>query len=85
MVSFTVNLPFVFSYLQKHVNTFKIVKPEEAMRKITNCELSVEFAETNGRKVYLIVVRQVKKVLIQGTISAKFSRSRRVEEKSAKN
>ena len=64
VVSFTVNLPFVFSYLQKHVTTFKIVKPEEAMRKITNCELSVEFAETNGRKVYLIVVRQVKKVLI---------------------
>ena len=57
-------IPCVLTYLQKHVDTFKIVKPENAQRKITNCELSVEFAETNGRKVYLILVRQVKKVLI---------------------
>ena len=54
------HVPFV----QKHINTFKIVKPEEALRKVTNCELSIDFAETDGKKVYLIVVRQAKKVLI---------------------
>ena len=42
---------------EKHVNTFKVVKPEEHLRKITNCEVSIEFAELNGTKVYVIVVR----------------------------
>ena len=55
------------------------------MRKISPCELSLETADTNGKKVYLIVVRQAKKVLIQGTLNAKMSRCRRVAEKSAKN
>lgn len=41
----------------KHVSTFKIVKPDDQTRKITNCELSLEFAEVNSKKVYLIVVR----------------------------
>ena len=47
--------------------------------------MSIEFAETNGKKVYLVVVRQAKKVLVQGTLNAKVSRCRKVEEKSAKN
>jgi len=46
------------------VNTFKIVKPEDQIRKITNCEISLEFAEVNGSKVFVLVVRQAKKVLI---------------------
>lgn len=67
------------------MGTFKIVKPEELARKITSCDLSIDFAETNGRKVYLVVVRVARKVLVQGTINAKVSRIRRVEEKAAKN
>lgn len=59
------------------------------IRKIPTCEISIEFAETTTaevtKKVYLVVVRQAKKVLVQGTINPKVSRCRRVEEKSAKN
>ena len=57
----------------------------EAARKITNCEISLEYAEVDGKKVYLVAVRQAKKVLVQATLNAKVSRCRKVEEKSAKN
>ena len=67
------------------MNTFKIVKPAEIIRKIAPCDLSLEFAEVNNKKVYLVVVRQAKKVLIQGSLNDKVSRCRKVEEKSAKN
>ena len=49
---------------EKHINTFKIVKPAEYLRKITNCDISLEVAELNGTKVYVLVVRQAKKVLL---------------------
>ena len=62
-----------------------MVKPEDQCKKITNCEITLEFAETNSKKVFLLVVRQAKKVLVQSSLSAKVSRCRRVEEKSAKN
>lgn len=61
------------------------MKPDELVRKITACDLSLEVGETDSKKVYLVVVRQAKKVLIQGTLNLKISRSRKVEEKSAKN
>ena len=70
---------------EKHVNKFKIVKPEQHARKITACDVSIEFAETDGKKVYLVVVRQAKKVLIQGSMHQKVSRSRRVEEVPGKH
>lgn len=41
-----------------------MVKPEDQCKKITNCEVSLEFAETNKKKVFLVVVRQAKKVLV---------------------
>ena len=70
---------------EKHVNWFKVVKPEDHARKITACDVSIEFAETDGKKVYLVVVRQAKKVLIQGSMHTKVSRSRRVEEVPGKH
>lgn len=48
---------------EKHVGTFKIVKPDELIRKITACEISIEFAEANEKKIYLVVIRCAKKVL----------------------
>ena len=58
-----------FDVHQKKVNTFKIVKPVDQVKKVTNCDLSLEYADTDGRKMYLVVVRMAKKVLLQGTVN----------------
>jgi len=47
--------------------------------------ISIEVAEINDRKVYICVFRNlIGKNLYQGTISAKFSKKRRIEEKAMK-
>lgn len=47
--------------------------------------ISIEMAEINNKKVYICVFRNlVGKTLFQGTISAKLSKKRRVEEKAMK-
>ena len=71
---------------EKRVDTFKIVKPGEHFRKISHCDVSLEFAKTeDDKKHYIIVVRMSKKVLIQGRLNEKVSRCKLIEEKSAKN
>ena len=46
---------------------------------------SIEFAEINGKKVYLCVFRNlIGKPLYSGTVSAQFSKMRRIEEKAMK-
>ena len=52
---------------------------------MTECDVAIETADVAGKPVFLVVVRQAKKVLIQGTLNAKVSRCRAVPEKSAKN
>ena len=50
-----------------------------------NGNISIEFAEANGNKVYIVVFRnQIGKTLYQGTISVKHSKKRRIEEKTYK-
>ena len=47
--------------------------------------ISIEMAEINGSKVYICVFRNlIGKTLYQGTISSKFSKKRRIEEKAMK-
>lgn len=50
-----------------------------------NGNLSIEVADVNGAKVYIVVFRnQIGKTLYQGTISTKYSKKRRIEEKTYK-
>ena len=58
------------------------MKPEDAQRKIDECELALEYAEIKGEKSYIVVVRIAKKILLQGSVNAKVSRSRKLEEKA---
>ena len=47
------------------MNTFKVVKPEEHSRKISECDISLEYVKMDdGKKHYIIVVRMGKKILI---------------------
>ena len=47
--------------------------------------LTIEFAEINGKKIYLVVFRNlIGKTLYTGTISGQFSKKRRIEEKAMK-
>ena len=68
----------------KHVNKLKIVKPEEKKRKMDSGTLSIEYLETNGKRLYLTVFRAAMKPLFSGVISGQ-SRIKRVEEKAAKH
>lgn len=47
--------------------------------------ISIEVADINDKKVYIVVFRNlIGKNLYQGTISSKFSKKRRIEEKAMK-
>lgn len=46
---------------------------------------SIEFAEANGKKVYICVFRNlIGKTLYHGSVSSQFSKMRRIEEKAMK-
>jgi len=50
-----------------------------------NGNLSVEMAEVNGKKAYICVFRNgIGKTLYQGSFSLKFSKKRRILEKTYK-
>lgn len=70
----------------KRVDVFKIVAPKTQLRKLTTGTLSIEWAEFNGKKVYLSVFRTgTLKALYTGQIDPKLSKTRRVEEKASKH
>jgi hypothetical protein len=61
-------------------------KKVESKRSMGKGHLSIEVAEINNKKVYISVFRNlIGKTLYQGTISTKFSKMRRIEEKAMKN
>ena len=50
-----------------------------------NGHITIEFAEVDGKKVYIVVFRnEIGKTLYQGSLSAQYSKKRRVEEKAYK-
>jgi len=65
----------------KRVGKFRLRKPID---KSLNGDLSIEYAETDGKKVYLLVLRGVGKSLFVGNLLAN-SRVRKVEERASKN
>ena len=62
----------------------KIVKPSTIQQSFNGFNLSIEYAETNDKKVYLLVLRSMTKIIFNGTITAK-SRIRKIPEKANKN
>ena len=54
------------------------------MRKIDNGNLTIEYSETNGKRLYLTVFRAATKPLFTGVLTVT-SKSRRIEEKAAKH
>lgn len=72
---------------------FKLVTPfvdkngkkSEQKKSMGRGHISIEFAETNGKKVYICVFRNlIGKNLYQGTIHHTLSKKRRIEEKAMK-
>lgn len=60
-------------------------KKVEQKRSMGKGHVSIEVAEVGGKKVYICVFRNlIGKTLYQGTIHAKFSKMRRIEEKAMK-
>ena len=80
-------------YVQQTVEKFKQVIPEtidgkkvETKKAMGKGHLSIESAEFSGKKVYLVVFRNmIGKTLFQGQINFKFSKMRRIEEKASKH
>jgi len=56
--------------IEKAIDELKIVKPSYIQHSFENFNLSIEHAETNGKKVYLLVLRSITKIIFQGTITA---------------
>lgn len=47
----------------------KIVKPDFIEKKFKGLDLSLEFCETDGKKVYLVVLRSVTKVYFTANLT----------------
>ena len=55
---------FIDDMLQKYVDKFKVVFPEEEKKSMGNGNVSIEVAEFNNKKVYVCVFRnQIGKTL----------------------
>lgn len=76
------------------VEKFKLVTPSvdkdgkkvEQKKSMGRGHFSLEIAETNGKKVYICVFRNlIGKNLYQGTLHHQLSKKRRIEEKAMKN
>lgn len=62
------------------MDKFKQIKPQK--KSMDNGNLSIEEADVNGKKVYILVFRnKIGKTLYQGSISGQRSKKRRIEEK----
>lgn len=60
-------------------------KKVETKRSMGKGHISIEVANINDKKVYICVFRNlIGKNLYQGTVSAQFSKKRRIEEKAMK-
>lgn len=60
-------------------------KKVEKKKSMGKGHVSIEVADVNDKKVYICVFRNlIGKNLYQGTISSKFSKKRRIEEKAMK-
>ena len=62
----------------------KILKPVEHAKKLDTGTLSIEYRETNGKRLYLTVFRAAYKPLFSALLTVG-SRCKRVEEKAAKH
>lgn len=69
----------------KRVDKLKVVKPETEKKKVTGVQLSIENAETDGKRVSLLVARSMSKTLFMGILSGQTSKIKQLEEAVAKN
>jgi hypothetical protein len=60
-------------------------KKVESKKSMGRGHVSIEVADINEKKIYICVFRNlIGKTLYQGTLSTKFSKKRRIEEKAMK-